>query len=116
MKKIIFFMFLCLCASSLYSDSGFIIFEDSETFNSWHADVITILNLPKIGVNAATGREEPGKQQTLYYTSSYEHPEEEDDRICSYVDDTCPENKLIGLSLFSFAEIKVEGWFPEYEP
>ena len=40
-----------------------------QDFNNWHQTVITGLHLPRVGINQATGRPEPDKQQTTAYTS-----------------------------------------------
>ena len=41
-------------------------------FDVWHQQVITALNLPRVGVNAATGEPRPDAQQTTAYTSVIE--------------------------------------------
>lgn len=43
--------------------------NSQEEFNIWHEIVIHALNLPRVGVNALTGKPEPEKQQTTSYTS-----------------------------------------------
>jgi len=43
-----------------------------QAFDLWHAAVIEALNLPRIGVNAATGEPAPQKQQTIAYTTVVE--------------------------------------------
>ena len=40
-----------------------------QDFNDWHQTVTTGLHLPRVGINQATGRPEPDKQQTTAYTS-----------------------------------------------
>ena len=40
-----------------------------QDFNNWHQTVTTGLHLPRVGINQATGRPEPDKQQTTAYTS-----------------------------------------------
>ena len=40
-----------------------------QAFDTWHQTVINALNLPRIGVNQATGQPEPDKTQTTAYTS-----------------------------------------------
>ena len=41
-------------------------------FESWHAQVVAALGLPRIGRNQATGRPAPGKQPTTAYTDAVE--------------------------------------------
>lgn len=37
-------------------------------FDAWHAAVVEALNLPRVGVNQATGEPEPAAQWTTAYT------------------------------------------------
>lgn len=39
-----------------------------QAFDSWHQTVIDAMNLPRVGVNQATGNPEPNKTQTTAYT------------------------------------------------
>jgi len=43
-----------------------------EAFDNWHQTVVEGLNLPRIGVNSATGELAPDKQHTTAYTSVLE--------------------------------------------
>lgn len=38
-------------------------------FDAWHAGVVDALNLPRVGVNQATGEPEPDAQWTTAYTA-----------------------------------------------
>lgn len=40
-----------------------------EAFNAWHMHVTQLMGLPRVGVNARTGKPEPEKQATTGYTS-----------------------------------------------
>lgn len=44
--------------------------QNLSDFDLWHQQVIDYLDLPRVGVNSATGLEEPEKQKTVAYTAT----------------------------------------------
>lgn len=99
--------------------SEYLHFSSREDFDRWHDKVKQELKLPRIGVNAATGRPAPEKQQTTAYVEPEEHPEGDKGRICR-IDATCPEKmrnkdaeKNHKLSRKTAAVLEKEGWFKD---
>lgn len=51
------------------SQTNWYSWESQEAFDNWHTQVIAELGLPRVGVNAATGQEQPEAQWTTSYTA-----------------------------------------------
>lgn len=46
--------------------------KTKSAFEAWHTTVVNGLNLPRVGVNQATGEPQPGAQWTIAYTKAME--------------------------------------------
>jgi hypothetical protein len=46
--------------------------ETLAAFDAWHATVVDAMNLPRVGVNQATGEPQPDAQWTTSYTEATE--------------------------------------------
>lgn len=94
-------------------------FTSREDFDLWHDKVKQELGLPRVGVNAATGRPAPEKQQTTAYVEPEEHPVGGKGHVCR-VDMRCPEKlrdkaaeKRHKLSRKTSLILEQDGWFKD---